>query len=97
MEDNPTWILVVAGALVDGEGRLLMHHRPAGKPHAGLWEFPGGKVERFESPAKALARELFEELGIHVAPDAFHPAAFAQSLPCEHGSHIVILLYTACE
>jgi 8-oxo-dGTP diphosphatase len=57
---------VVAGALYDGEGRVLIAERPAGKHMAGRWEFPGGKVASGESDAAALARELQEELGVHV-------------------------------
>lgn len=57
-------ILVSAVALIDTDGRVLLAQRPAGKSLAGLWEFPGGKVERGESPEAALIRELQEELGI---------------------------------
>ena len=57
-------LLVVAGALIDGDGRMLIQQRPPGKPMAGLWEFPGGKVEMGEAPEAALVRELEEELGI---------------------------------
>ena len=55
-------VLVVAAALYDAEGRILLAQRPAGKPMAGLWEFPGGKVETGETPERALVRELQEEL-----------------------------------
>ena len=61
---------VVAVALIDVEGRVLIAQRPAGKEHAGLWEFPGGKVEPGESPEAALVRELREELGVTVAPES---------------------------
>lgn len=61
---------VVAAVLRDGDGRVLLARRPPGKPLAGLWEFPGGKVEPGESPAQALARELGEELGLHARPGA---------------------------
>jgi len=57
---------VVAGVLADGEGRVLLAARPSGKDHAGLWEFPGGKVEPGETPVEALRRELAEELGIRL-------------------------------
>ncbi|MEO1019891.1 MAG: NUDIX domain-containing protein, partial [Pseudomonadota bacterium] len=60
------WTPVVAGALRGKDGRWLMHRRPLGKHHGGLWEFPGGKVEPHEIPVKSLARELNEELGIEV-------------------------------
>src|ERR1700720_4210007 len=62
-------VLVVAVALVDADGRILLAQRPAGKSMAGLWEFPGGKVEPGETPEAALARELEEELGIHAQID----------------------------
>jgi len=59
-------VLVVAGALFDGEGRVLIAQRPAGKALAGRWEFPGGKVDTGESEHAALRRELREELGVEV-------------------------------
>ncbi|WCM29767.1 (deoxy)nucleoside triphosphate pyrophosphohydrolase [Sphingomonas sp. QA11] len=82
---------VVAVALIDREGRVLVQRRPAGKMMAGLWEFPGGKVEPFETPETALARELVEELGIVVDPAVLEPAAFA-SEPLA-GRHLLLLLY----
>jgi len=72
-------LLVVAVALIDGDGRVLIAQRPEGKQLAGLWEFPGGKVEAGELPEDALARELEEELGIDIAPDDFVPACFASA------------------
>ena len=69
--------LVVACALLDGRGRLLLAKRPLGAPMAGLWEFPGGKVEANETPEKALVRELAEELAIKVAPGRLIPFTFA--------------------
>ncbi len=57
---------VMAGVLLDGAGRVLLAQRPAGKHLAGFWEFPGGKLEAGEAPLAGLARELLEELGIHV-------------------------------
>jgi 8-oxo-dGTP diphosphatase len=83
-------MLVVAAVLTDTDGRVLMARRPAGKQHAGLWEFPGGKVELDETPAAALVRELREELGIEIDPDALVPIAFSES-PSER--HLVLLLY----
>ena len=59
-------IKVVAAVLADDAGRVLLDQRPAGKPHAGWWEFPGGKFEPGETPRAALVRELAEELGIEV-------------------------------
>ena len=64
-------LLVVAVALVDTDGRVLLAQRPPGKQLAGLWEFPGGKVERGEDELAALVRECQEELGVQVAPQAF--------------------------
>ena len=70
-------ILVVACALVDGDGRVLVAERPAGKNMAGLWEFPGGKVETGETPEAALIRELKEELSIDVTAACLAPLSFA--------------------
>ncbi len=89
-----TWIAVVAGALQRPDGRWLMHQRPPGKHHAGLWEFPGGKVEPDEMPIESLVRELREELGIECDPAACKPLAFAESAATEEARAIVILLYT---
>ena len=70
-------LLVAACALVDPDGRVLLARRPAGKPLAGLWEFPGGKVEPGETPERALIRELEEELGIRIAGKCLAPLTFA--------------------
>ena len=70
-------LLVVAAALVDAEGRVLIAQRPEGKSLAGLWEFPGGKVEPGETPEAALIRELDEELGIAVKQACLAPFVFA--------------------
>ncbi len=70
-------LLVAACALIDGEGRVLLARRPEGKPMAGLWEFPGGKMDPGEIPEAALIRELKEELGIDVAAACLAPFAFA--------------------
>lgn len=70
-------ILVSAVALVDSEGRVLLAQRPEGKSLAGLWEFPGGKVEEGESPEAALIRELHEELGIETQESCLAPLTFA--------------------
>ncbi len=70
-------VLVAAVALVDVDGRVLIAKRPAGKPMAGLWEFPGGKVADGETPEEALIRELGEELGIEVDQRCLAPLTFA--------------------
>ncbi len=70
-------LLVVAAALVDIDGRVLIAQRPEGKQLAGLWEFPGGKVEPGERPEDALIRELDEELGIQVKEACLAPFVFA--------------------
>ena len=70
-------VLVAACALVDVDGRVLIGQRPAGKQLAGLWEFPGGKVEPGETPEQCLIRELDEELGITVAHACLAPFVFA--------------------
>ena len=70
-------VLVAACALVDADGRVLIAQRPAGKPMAGLWEFPGGKVEDGETPEQSLIRELQEELGIIVNEACLAPLTFA--------------------
>jgi 8-oxo-dGTP diphosphatase len=73
----PPILLVAACALVDADGRVLLAKRPPGKPLAGLWEFPGGKIEAGETPEVALVRELKEELDIEVAPKCLAPLTFA--------------------
>jgi 8-oxo-dGTP diphosphatase len=87
-------MLVVAAALQRADGHWLMQRRPEGKHHAGLWEFPGGKVEPFELPSQALVRELTEELGISSDCAALEPAGFAETPAHEAGREIVILLYS---
>jgi 8-oxo-dGTP diphosphatase len=70
-------VLVAAVALIDADDRVLLARRPAGKPMAGLWEFPGGKVGEGESLESALIRELHEELGIDVTANCLAPFTFA--------------------
>ena len=70
-------VLVSAVALIDVDGRVLLAQRPEGKPMAGLWEFPGGKVEPGETPEAALIRELHEELGIDTWKSCLAPLTFA--------------------
>jgi 8-oxo-dGTP diphosphatase len=83
--------MVVAAALIDRDGRVLLAERPAGKHLAGTWEFPGGKVEAGETPEAALIRELHEELGIETEASCLAPATFA-SHAYEH-FHLVLMLY----
>lgn len=90
MEKIPTMI-VVAAALVDGEGRVLLQQRAPGRSMAGLWEFPGGKVEPGELPEAALIRELEEELGIDADSTCLAPAAFASAPLGDR--HLILLLY----
>ena len=73
---KPT-VLVVAAALIDADGRVLICQRPAGKQLAGLWEFPGGKVEPGETPEECIIRELKEELDIDVKAACLAPFVFA--------------------
>jgi 8-oxo-dGTP diphosphatase len=84
-------LLVVCAALIDEAGHVLLAQRPAGKPMAGLWEFPGGKLLADETPEAALARELAEELGIELAPEAAQPLAFASHAYATF--HVLLLLY----
>ena len=90
MEKNPT-LVVVAAALVRPEGTILVQRRAAGRAMAGLWEFPGGKVEAGERPEAALARELREELGIGAAEADLTPCVFASA--DNGGRHMLLLLY----
>ena len=82
---------VVAAALVDSEGRVLLQQRLPGRAMAGLWEVPGGKVEPDERPEAALIRELEEELGIDTDEACLAPAAFASA--DNAGRHMLLLLY----
>ena len=83
--------IVVAAALVDADGRVLVAERPAGKHLSGTWEFPGGKIEPGETPEAALVRELHEELGIDTETACLAPAAFASHHYDEF--HLLLLLY----
>jgi 8-oxo-dGTP diphosphatase len=84
-------VLVAAVALVDTDGRVLLAERPAGKHLAGMWEFPGGKVQTGESPEAALIRELDEELGIDVEASCLAPFTFASYAYPEF--HLLMPLY----
>lgn len=87
-------VLVVACALFSPSGRVLLAQRPEGKAMAGLWEFPGGKVDAGETPEQALAREMFEELGIRIKVSDLEPVTFAShSYP---DFHLLMPLY-ACQ
>ena len=74
---SPPLLLVSAVALVDADDRILLARRPAGKSMAGLWEFPGGKLQQGETPEAALIRELREELAIDTVESCLAPIAFA--------------------
>ena len=84
-------VLVVACALVDADGRILIAQRPEGKKMAGLWEFPGGKVEPGETPEATLVRELREELGIETRSACLAPLTFASH--AYEDWHILMPLY----
>ena len=84
-------VLVVAVALVDRDGRVLLARRPPGKPMAGLWEFPGGKIRDGESPEAALVRELAEELGLDTAESCLSPLTFASHRYADF--HLLMPLY----
>ena len=91
LQDFPTAVPVVAAALIAPQGQILMHRRPLAKAHGGLWEFPGGKIERGESRISALIREIEEELGVVLDPARLDHVAQAR----DGQSRIVIDLYTA--
>ncbi|MEM7740966.1 MAG: (deoxy)nucleoside triphosphate pyrophosphohydrolase [Pseudomonadota bacterium] len=82
-------LIVSACALIDRDGRVLLSQRPEGKTHAGLWEFPGGKVEEGERPEDALIRELKEELGVDTETSCLAPIAF-------NTDEALLLLLFAC-
>jgi 8-oxo-dGTP diphosphatase len=88
---TPRVILVVACALIDPDGRVLLAQRPPGKAMGGLWEFPGGKVDSGETPEEALIRELREELGIAAREACLAPFTFASHAYPEF--HLLMPLY----
>lgn len=92
MSDAPRKILLVAAcALIDSDGRILLAQRPEGKSLAGLWEFPGGKVEPGETPEECLIRELAEELGIVTKTACLAPLTFASHM--YEDFHLLMPLY----
>ncbi|MEY3232984.1 8-oxo-dGTP diphosphatase MutT [Aquidulcibacter sp.] len=86
-------LLVAAAALINGDGAVLLAQRPQGKSLAGLWEFPGGKIESGEYPEAALCRELAEELGLDVEPKDLRPLTFASHPYPDF--HLLMPLWTA--
>ncbi len=90
-DGNLPTLLVAAIALVDDDGRILLAQRPEGKSMAGLWEFPGGKVEKGELPEAALIRECHEELGIDISASCLAPFTFASH--CYADFHLLMPLY----
>ena len=91
MTSSRKLLLVAAVALVDADGRVLIAQRPDGKDMAGLWEFPGGKVEPGERPEETLIREVHEELGITVQEACLAPLTFASH--AYDGFHLLMPLY----
>jgi len=93
LENNPTWLPVVAALIRDEGGRLLLQQALPHKPHAGQWEFPGGKVEGHENPRLALRREIAEELDLAVDMGAMVPAGFAEEPGAGQRPTVVLILY----
>ena len=90
-------VLISAVALIDRDGRVLLAQRPDGKAMAGLWEFPGGKIESGETPEVALIREMHEELGIDTAASCLAPLSFAShsyaTTQTHSAFHLLMMLY----
>ena len=95
MEKFSTVMIVVAVAILDRAGRVLMQQRPPNKQHGGLWEFPGGKVEAGETLAAAVVREIDEELGLAIDAEALFPICFANDALASSSRQILLLLYGA--
>src|SRR5688500_10984102 len=87
------YLAVVAVALIGPDNRVLLQQRAPGRAMAGLWEFPGGKIEAGETPEQALIREVEEELGVILESAEMQPAAFASQPLADR--HLLLLLYTA--
>jgi ADP-ribose pyrophosphatase len=85
-------VLVSAVAMIDADSRVLLAQRPAGKSMAGMWEFPGGKVEAGETPEAALFREIKEELGVALCEPCSYPLTFVSH--AYEDFHLLMLLYT---
>lgn len=94
LERKSTFVPVVAAAIRDADGRLLLQQCLPHKRHAGSWEFPGGKVELGETPRFALCREVSEELGIELQEADLEPAGFADEAAAEGRASLVMVLYT---
>ena len=94
---KPKMLLVSAAALIDTDGRVMLTQRPAGKSMAGLWEFPGGKIETGETPETALIRELREELNIDTTLSCLAPLSFAShhydTNDYEDAFHLLMMLF----
>lgn len=95
MPTGYSYLFVVAAALIAQDGRVLVQQRAPNRAMAGLWEFPGGKVESGETPECALIREIEEELGVRLEAGALTPAAFASEPLGDR--HLLLLLFTARE
>jgi 8-oxo-dGTP diphosphatase len=93
ISENVKVVWAAAVALIDSDGRVLLAQRPVGKHLAGLWEFPGGKIEAGETPERALVRELKEELGIDISASCLAPLTFASH--AYETFHLMMPLY-AC-
>jgi len=92
MYETSPMVCVAAAALIDGESRILLQKRPPDRQHGGLWEFPGGKIEKGEGPIGAVIREIGEELGVLIKAEDLFPVSFCAS---EAGAHrqVLLLLY----
>ena len=86
-------VLVAAVALLDTEGRVMIASRPEGKSFAGQWEFPGGKLEKGETPEQALSREMEEEMGIIIAPQNLTPLTFVSHAYSDLKFHLLMNLF----